>query len=82
MRKTVTGPGDHTSATDQMMPTDATNRSWESGRLCEIVLTLVDHLDAMVAYWDINQTCVFANEAYRAWFGKSGKEVAGLSEPQ
>ena len=51
----------------------------ESKRHCEIVLSLVDHLDAMVAYWDINQTCVFANNAYRGWFGKSGEEVIGLT---
>jgi len=65
-----------------MMQPDTTDHPPESKRLCEIVLSLVDHLDAMVAYWDINQTCVFANEAYRAWFGKSGKEVAGLTMQQ
>lgn len=45
----------------------------------EIVLTLVNHLDAMVAYWDVNQVCVFANDAYRHWFGKSGQEVRGTT---
>ncbi len=30
-----------------------------------VVLELVDHIDAMVAYWDINEECVFANDAYR-----------------
>ena len=29
----------------------------------EIVLSLVDHLDAMLAYWDINQVCGFANRS-------------------
>jgi len=48
----------------------------------EIVLSLVDHLDAMLAYWDINQVCVFANNAYRDWFGKTKEQVLGhtLSE--
>lgn len=64
------------------MRPDPTNHPSESKQLCEIVVNLVDHLDAMVAYWDINQTCVFANDAYRAWFGKSGKEVAGLTMEQ
>jgi PAS domain S-box-containing protein len=44
-----------------------------------IVLGLVNHLDAMVAYWDINQVCVFANSAYRDWFGKTQQEVIGLT---
>ncbi len=27
----------------------------------EVALELVEHLDAMVAYWDLNQVCVFGN---------------------
>jgi PAS domain S-box-containing protein len=65
-----------------MKPPDTTDPPPESKRLCEIVLNLVDHLDAMVAYWDINQTCIFANDAYRSWFGKSGEEVVGLTMQQ
>jgi diguanylate cyclase (GGDEF)-like protein/PAS domain S-box-containing protein len=42
------------------------------------VLELVNHLDAMVAYWDINQTCVFANNAYHDWFGKMPCEIIGM----
>lgn len=42
-----------------------------------LLLTLVNHLDAMVAYWDINQTCVFANAAYADWFGRDGSELVG-----
>ena len=64
------------------MRRDTIDRPAESKRHCEIVLSIVDHLDAMVAYWDINQTCVFANNAYRAWFGKSGEEVIGLTLQQ
>jgi diguanylate cyclase (GGDEF)-like protein/PAS domain S-box-containing protein len=37
----------------------------------------VDHLDAMVAYWDKDQVCVFANRAYYDWFGKTREEVVG-----
>jgi diguanylate cyclase (GGDEF)-like protein/PAS domain S-box-containing protein len=36
----------------------------------------------MVAYWDLNQRCVFANNAYRAWFGKSREDVIGLTMQQ
>ena len=45
----------------------------------EIVLSLVDHLDAMLAYWDINQVCVFANNAYRDWFGKTREQILGFT---
>jgi PAS domain S-box-containing protein len=45
----------------------------------EIVLSLVDHLDCMLAYWDSNQICVFANDAYRAWFGKTRTQTVGIT---
>lgn len=38
--------------------------------------TLVaDHVEAMLAYWDVNQVCRFANQAYRVWFGKTSEEM-------
>jgi len=40
---------------------------------------LVDHLDAMVAYWDSNQICRFANHAYQDWFGREGRQLIGIS---
>ena len=48
----------------------------------DLLLSLVNHLDAMVAFWNADQVCVFANDAYRDWFGKSGVEVAGMSMAQ
>jgi diguanylate cyclase (GGDEF)-like protein/PAS domain S-box-containing protein len=45
----------------------------------EIVLKLVDHLDAMVAFWDTNQVCRFANRAYKDWFGKTREQVVGAT---
>jgi diguanylate cyclase (GGDEF)-like protein/PAS domain S-box-containing protein len=47
--------------------------------ICTTVLDLVDHLDAMVAYWDSNRVCRFANDAYRNWFGKRKEEVVGMT---
>jgi PAS domain S-box-containing protein len=45
-------------------------------------LRVVNHISAMVAYWDMNQRCVFANEAYREWFGRTPGEMAGISMQQ
>src|ERR1044072_4558306 len=48
----------------------------DEGQL-RIAQFLLDHLDAMVAYWDTNEVCVFANNAYQLWFGKSKEQVIG-----
>lgn len=42
-----------------------------------LLLDLVDHLDAMVAYWNEDEVCLFANNAYRAWFGKTREQIVG-----
>ena len=44
-----------------------------------LLLELVDHLDAMVAYWDGHQVCRFANQAYRDWFGRGREELLGTT---
>lgn len=48
----------------------------------DLLVSLADHLDAMVAFWDRDQTCVFANAAYSGWFGKNGHQVQGLTMRQ
>jgi diguanylate cyclase (GGDEF)-like protein/PAS domain S-box-containing protein len=45
----------------------------------DIALFVVDHIPAMVAYWDTNQTCRFANNAYLEWFGKSRDQLIGIT---
>ena len=47
--------------------------------LGDFALRVVDKISAVVGYWDTCQTCRFANEAYREWFGKSRDEVIGIS---
>jgi len=38
-------------------------------------LKVADHISAMLAYWDKNLVCRFANSAYVDWFGKSKEEM-------
>ena len=45
--------------------------------LIEICLRVVNHVDAMLAYWDKNEICRFANKAYMQWAGKSGDALVG-----
>ena len=48
-----------------------------SGNLYEMGFRVVDHIDAMLSYWDKNQVCRFANNAYLQFFKKSREEVVG-----
>jgi len=40
---------------------------------------VVDRVPAMLAYWDRDQRCRFANGAYEKWFGVSPEAVVGMS---
>ena len=41
------------------------------------VRTITDAMPGMVAYWDKNLRCSFANHAYFEWFGKTPEQVVG-----
>ncbi len=43
------------------------------------IKTVVDAVPAMVAYWDRDLRCCFANRRYQEWFGKKGAEIIGVS---
>ncbi len=40
---------------------------------------LVDHVPSMLAYWDSDLNCRFANQAYRTWFGVDADRLIGTS---
>ncbi len=43
---------------------------------------VINQISALVAYWDAQERCVFSNEAYRQWFGKSPEEMQGMQLSQ
>ena len=43
-----------------------------------IALRVVNHISAMVAYWSADLKCVFSNDAYRDWFGRTPEEMVGM----
>lgn len=44
-----------------------------------LVMDLVNSSDAMLAYWDQDQICRFANKAYLQWFGVDPDELIGMT---
>jgi PAS domain S-box-containing protein len=45
----------------------------------ELVSLIVNSVPAIIAYWDKDLRCGFANRAYRDWLGTPGKALVGLS---
>jgi PAS domain S-box-containing protein len=43
----------------------------------ERLRALADNVPAMLAYWDRDQRCHYANRAYETWFGRKPSEVVG-----
>ena len=40
--------------------------------------SVVDSIDAMLGYWDLELRCRYANAAYKVWFGRSQDEMLGI----
>jgi diguanylate cyclase (GGDEF)-like protein/PAS domain S-box-containing protein len=49
----------------------------EASRNRAIVRQVVDGVPGMLAYWDKDQRCRFANAAYESWFGVKAEELLG-----
>jgi PAS domain S-box-containing protein len=47
-----------------------------------IVFRAVNQISDLVAYWDIHQTCIYANEAYQRWFGKNPEQMRGITSQE
>jgi len=44
----------------------------------QFIRTITDSLPGMVAYWDKNLRCRYANQPYRVWFGRSSQDMLGM----
>lgn len=45
----------------------------------QLAVEVVDQVSAMIAYWDTDQRCVFANQAYLKWFGMTPARMIGIT---
>lgn len=54
-----------------------TNTFSSTTALGEIGLKVTDHITAMLAYWDKDLICRFANDAYKDWFGFTKDQMIG-----
>lgn len=65
------------------MPTDHTTPPSSTplvpAVLGQLALLVVDRIPAMVAYWDTDEICRFANRAYLDWFGRTREQIVGFS---
>lgn len=63
------------------VPPDEAKRAVPSGTVRRTsdqhLRVIADNLPAMVAYWDSDQRCRFANKAYIEWFGIAPEELIG-----
>jgi len=42
---------------------------------------ITDHMPGMIAYWDRDLKCQFANARYVEWFGRTPQQMAGITMP-
>lgn len=43
------------------------------------IRTITDSIPGMVAYWNADMRCEYANKAYLEWFGRTGEQMRGIS---
>jgi len=51
------------------------SEKYPSRNLGELSLLISDHVTAMLAYWDKDLVCRYANSAYVDWFGKTKEQM-------
>ena len=51
----------------------------DTSRATELAAKAANQIEAMIAYWDADQRCQYANPAYQAWFGQSAEQLYGMT---
>jgi PAS domain S-box-containing protein len=62
---------------------DITERKLNQEKIIEseqFTKTITDNLPALIAYWDADLRCLFANKPYLDWFDKQPHEMRGISK--
>lgn len=62
---------------------DITERKLNEERINEnarFIRTITDNMPAMIAYWGTDLKCRFANKPHLNWFGKTAREMTGISK--
>ncbi|MDZ4758694.1 MAG: PAS domain-containing protein [Bacteroidota bacterium] len=49
--------------------------NFPQGKQTELGLLVADQISAMIAYWDRDEICRYANSAYLKWYGKSNSGI-------
>lgn len=47
--------------------------------LCQLAFTIVNQMHTMIAYWNVEERCIFSNLAYRSWFNRTPEEMAVIT---
>ncbi len=46
----------------------------------QFIKTITDNLPALIAYWNVDLNCLFANKPYMEWFEKQPEEMIGINK--
>ncbi len=78
-----TEPGKETTERNVLIRiSDITERKKAEKDLQEqelFIRTITDNINGMIGYWTVDLLCAFANNDYKKWFGRTKKEMLGIS---
>jgi diguanylate cyclase (GGDEF)-like protein/PAS domain S-box-containing protein len=61
------------------MATDEMEKNSEAGEQLALLRLVADKAPGMLAYWNADQRCLYANAAYECWFGIKPESLVGMT---